>query len=256
MLDVDGESKADIQAVSRTSRILGLFSVDRTELVTVDVAAALGLNRTTTHRYLTSMVAVGLLEPGSRHSSYVLGPLAAKLGAMATGSAPVLAVAPRYTSALSEELGATVALSLWASTGPMVVHVAEPRVAGAVLSVRVGTVLRVDTAKGVLFSAYLESESGRIDALRQKLKPGARAAFDERLARARQGGALVVRHLRAGIVAVAAPIFDATGMCAALAAVGLVSTATDEAIPEHSRRIRETADQITASLGGEVPDIP
>src|SRR5690348_7176510 len=127
MAKTEGPGRADIQAVSRASRILGLFHVDRSELVTADVAIELGLNRTTTHRYLTSMASIGLLGPGSRLSSYVVGPLATTLGAIATNSAKVLSVAPRHMAALSDELGATLVLSLWASTGPMVVHVAEPR---------------------------------------------------------------------------------------------------------------------------------
>ncbi|MGI5157482.1 IclR family transcriptional regulator domain-containing protein [Microbispora sp. CA-102843] len=243
---------ADIQAVTRLSRILGLFNVDRTELVTVDVASALGLNRTTTHRYLTSMTTVGLLEPGSRNSSFVVGPLATKLGAMATGSAGVLAIAPRPMAALSDELRATVTLSLWASTGPMVVHVAEPRIAEAVLTVRLGTVLSVDAAQGVLFAAFLPREATRIDAQRERLRPAARAAFDEHVEEARRTGLSVVRHRDVGVVAVAAPVFDATGLCASLAVVGLGGTTTDAAVPERSRRVRETADQLTADLGGEV----
>ncbi|MEO3858192.1 helix-turn-helix domain-containing protein [Acrocarpospora sp. B8E8] len=254
MQDFDEPGQADIQAVTRTSRILGLFNVDRTELVTVDVAAVLGLNRTTTHRYLTSMAAVGLLEPGSRHSSYVVGPLAMKLGAMATGSAGVLAIAPRFMAALSDDLGATVALSLWASTGPMVVHVAEPQIAEAVLTVRVGTVLPVDTAQGVLFAAFLPPEATHVDAKRERLKPAARAAFDAHVAEARETGLAVMRHRDVGIVAVAAPVFDATGLCSSLAVVGLAGTTTDAAVPERARRVRETADRLTACLGGQIPE--
>lgn len=251
--DGDALGRSDIQAVSRVTRILGLFNVDRVELVTADVAVKLGLNRTTTHRYLTSMVAVGLLEPGSRHSSYVVGPLATRLGAMATGSAPALSEAPRHMPALADELGATVALSLWASTGPMVVHVAEPRVAEAVLTVRVGTVLAVDSAQGVAFAAHLSSGSGRLDALRGRLGRAAQEAFDRNVATARRDGVSVVRHADVGVVAVAAPVFDATGVCAALAVVGLAGSATEAAVPERAVRMREVADRMTAALGGVPP---
>ncbi len=251
----DDVSRADIQAVSRTSRILGLFNVDRTELVTVDVAAALGLNRTTTHRYLTSMVAVGLLEPGSRHSSYVVGPLASKLGTMATGSVGVLSIAPRAMSALSDELATTVVLSLWASTGPMVVHVAEPRIAEALLTVRVGTVLPVDSAQGVLFAAFLPPEATHLDRQRERLQPADRAAFDANIEEARRTCLAVIRRRDVGVVAVTAPVFEAAGMCASLAVLGLAGSTTDAAVPERSHRVRETAERLTAALGGRFPDV-
>jgi DNA-binding IclR family transcriptional regulator len=251
MADADQVSRADIHAVSRTSQILGLFSVDHTELVTVDVAEALGLNRTTTHRYLTSMAAVGLLEPGSRHSSYVVGPLATRLGAVATGSASALAVAPRYTPTLSDELGATVTLSVWASTGPMVVHVAEPAVAEAVLSVRVGTVLPVNSAHGVLYAAF-GVDPARVDARCAGLGRAERAAFDAHVREVRDSGVATMHHHDVGIVAVAAPVRDPEGVCAAVAAVGLVGSLTEAAVPRWSASVRETAEQMTAELGGTV----
>ncbi|WP_281688834.1 IclR family transcriptional regulator [Pseudonocardia thermophila] len=251
--DGDANGRSDIQAVSRVSRILGLFNVDRTELVTADVALRLGLNRTTTHRYLTSMVAVGLLEPGSRHSSYVVGPLATRLGAMATGSSPALAEAPRHMPALADELGATVALSLWASTGPMVVHVAEPRVADAVLTVRVGTVLGVESAQGAVFAAYLPRGASRIEVLRARLDRARQEEFDRTVAAARRDGVVIVRHTDVGVVAVAAPIFDPSGICASIAAVGLAGSATEAAVPERVERVRAAADRMSTVLGGERP---
>jgi DNA-binding IclR family transcriptional regulator len=250
----DGPGRADIQAVSRTSQILGLFNVDQTELVTADVAIALGLNRTTTHRYLTSMTAVGLLEPGSRHSSYVMGPLTTKLGAIATGAAPVLEVAPPHMLELSDTLGTTVALSLWASTGPMIVHVAEPRIAEAVLTLRVGTVMSIDAAQGVLFAAFLPPESSHIDAQRARLTPAARADFDARVDQVRESGLAVAHREDVGVVAVAAPVFDAQGICATVAAVGLEGTITEQAIREHSAHVKELAATLTGSVGGRLPE--
>ena len=248
----DDAGRADIQAVSRTSQILGLFKVNRAELVTADVAVELGLNRTTTHRYLTSMVSVGLLAPGRRHSSYVVGPLATKLGALATGSAAVLGIAPRQMLPVSDELSATVALSLWASTGPMVVHVAEPRNSDELLTIRVGTVLSTETAQGTLFAAFLPPELSHLDKLRERLDPAARRAYDESVERARASGLVVARRREVGVV-VAAPIFDAAGLCATVAAVGLADSVFESAIPAHSKRIRDLAGRLTAQLGGAMP---
>lgn len=253
MAKSDSLGRADIQAVSRASQILGLFNVHRSELVTTEVADELGLNRTTAHRYLTSMAAVGLLEHRRRNSSYVVGPQATKLGAIATGSAAVLGVAPRLMLALSEELAATVALSLWASTGPMVAHIAEPRTPEAVLTLRVGTVLSIETAQGTLFAAFLREPSSHLAEQRDRLDPVARKKFDKEVEQARESGLVVARRPESGAIVVAAPVFDQNGLCATVAVVGLAGSASEAAIPERSQRIRELAAELTARLGGSQP---
>jgi DNA-binding IclR family transcriptional regulator len=254
MAKTEGPGRADIQAVSRASRILGLFHVDRSELVTADVATELGLNRTTTHRYLTSMASIGLLGPGSRLSSYVVGPLATKLGAMATGSAAVLAIAPRPMAELSDELGTTLVLSLWASTGPMVVHVAEPRTPDAVLTVRTGTVLSIRTAQGVVFAAFLPPEASHVDEQRERFTPSVRAAFDQEVKQAREECLSVAVRREHGVVTVAAPVFDQEGLCATVAVVGLTGRTLEAVTPERGRRIRELAAMLTEQLGGHTPE--
>jgi DNA-binding IclR family transcriptional regulator len=224
----DSLTTADIQAVSRASRILGLFDVGRPELVTADVADALGLNRTTTHRYLTSMAAVGLLGQGSRPSSYVVGPLATRLGARAIGAMPVTRVAPKRMQALSDDLAATVTLALPVANRAMIVHVAAPRTDGAVLTIRPGTVLPESAAQSVVLAAF----RGR--------------GFED----VRRSGLSVVRDR--GVVAVAAPVFDASGVCAAASVASLAGPATEAAVPERARRLREMAEWLTAQLGGSV----
>jgi response regulator of citrate/malate metabolism len=61
-------TSADIQAVARAAQILGLFSNSSAELTVSGTATRLGLNRTTVHRYCTSMVAAGLLSRADEHS--------------------------------------------------------------------------------------------------------------------------------------------------------------------------------------------
>jgi DNA-binding IclR family transcriptional regulator len=249
MSDLDGARKADIQAVSRASRILALFNVDRTELATADVSKALGLNRTTTHRYLTSMTAVGLLGYGSRHSSYVVGPLSTRLGAIAAGSTPALSVAPRHMQALSDTVGAAVTLTLRASSGPMVTHVAEPRTSDAVLTVKVGTVLPADSAQGVIFAAFARDEAGAPGGTRHPgLSRSEQVGFEQELVRVREQGTCIRRDAQRGFIAVAAPIFDTDGVCAASAIVSLTNAAAEAAMPERARQIQRMAAQVSAEL--------
>jgi DNA-binding IclR family transcriptional regulator len=246
--------RADIQAVSRASQILGLFDVDKTELVTAEVAEALGLNRTTTHRYLTSMAAVGLLGHGTRHSSYIVGPLATRLGAIAAGATPALAVAPGHMQELSDEVAATVTLTLRATSGPMVIHVAEPRTTDAVLTVKVGTVLSAVSAQAAVYAAFATGADGApFAAYRARMSPADVAVFEAQVARVHEEGFCIRRDPAMGFIVVAAPIFDATGLSAACATVSLASAAAEAAAPERAQRLRRMAAHISAELGGAAP---
>lgn len=51
------QGQSDIQAVSRMAQILRLFGPDAPELSVSEATERLQLNRTTVHRYLTSMTA-------------------------------------------------------------------------------------------------------------------------------------------------------------------------------------------------------
>jgi DNA-binding IclR family transcriptional regulator len=247
--DLDGVRRADIQAVSRASRILGLFDVDKTELVTADVSEALGLNRTTTHRYLTSMAAVGLLGHGSRHSSYVVGPLATRLGAIAAGATPALTVAPSHMQALSDAMGATVTLTLRATSGPMVIHVAEPRTSDAVLTVKVGTVLSAVSAQAAVFTAFATgADSAPYETQRERIPPAELAGFDAQVAQVRADGVCIRHDGQLGFIVAAAPIFDDTGVCAASAIVSLASAAAEAAAAERARRLHRMATEISSEL--------
>ncbi len=63
----------DIQAVTRAAQVLALFDTQRSELTVANVAKELRMNRTTAHRYLTSMEHAGLLA--RTESGYEAGPL-------------------------------------------------------------------------------------------------------------------------------------------------------------------------------------
>ena len=68
----------DIQAVTRAAQVLALFDTKRSELTVAAVAKELGMNRTTAHRYLTSMEHAGLLVRNG--NGYEAGPLVIQVG--------------------------------------------------------------------------------------------------------------------------------------------------------------------------------
>jgi len=74
----------DIQVIARSAQLLRLFSTTQRSLRVSDVGPESGLQRTTVHRYLSSMANAGLLERDN-DGGYRLGPLLVQLGTVAPG---------------------------------------------------------------------------------------------------------------------------------------------------------------------------
>lgn len=109
-----GGGTGDIQSVHRVAEILRLFTLNKPKVTVAEAAAQIGLNRTTVHRYFTSMVLDEILERVPDDSTaYMPGRLLLQLGAVAQGQRRVLDIAPRHMNRLSVATGRSVVLSLW-----------------------------------------------------------------------------------------------------------------------------------------------
>jgi DNA-binding IclR family transcriptional regulator len=242
-------TSADIQAVARAAQILGLFSNSSAELTVSGTATRLGLNRTTVHRYCTSMVAAGLLSRADEHSgTYVPGPLAVQLGAFTLGRRTVLELADKHLRELSDALRMTAVLSQWGSLGPVVAKVHENRTGAVLITVPVGTQLSLDTAQSVLFLAYAPDQLS-MQRLRAALPASSQQDVGSRIERARRVG-VAGNSFADGITSIAAPVFGPAGICATLALVhtsAMLSLDTDS--PE-ARRLISAANDLSLEMGG------
>lgn len=246
------QGQSDIQAVSRMAQILGLFGPEAPELSVSEATERLRLNRTTVHRYLTSMTAAGLLDRGSRPASYTPGRLIIQLGAFAIGQRRIIQLAPDHLRELTERTGVSSVLSLWGPSGPVVSLVEEDAVHGTIVTVRVGSQLPLDTAQAIAFLAYLPDQL-QVDRLLASLPVAQRAGLVDRIATARTIGLSIYPANRRGISVIAAPVFADSGVCATIAAIG-----TDRMLPSApdartAVAVRETAMALTKEMGGTWP---
>lgn len=243
-------SASDIQAVTRASQILALFRPDRPQLSIMEAAGALGLNRTTTHRYFTSLVSSGLLERGRDGSSYVPGGLLLQLGAFAMGRRAVVDLAPAHLSALARATRLSSALSLWGATGPVVTRVEEDSTSPVVVSVRVGYQLPLDSAQCQVFLAFM-TDRLRAERLIASASVADRPRLAERVERAR-ATAMASTHIpESDITAVGAPVFDESGICATIAVIGTARTLPTREPGSAWRELAEAAYGLSKELGGE-----
>ncbi|MGI5439288.1 IclR family transcriptional regulator [Streptomyces shenzhenensis] len=252
MVEKDDEARSggEIQAVDRAAQILRLFGPETPELTAGEAAERLGLNRTTTYRYCTSLVASGLLERGNTPGTFVPGALLLQLGAFALGRRKVVDLAPAYMRDLCSLTGLTTVLSLWGSTGPIVSRVEEDATRTVLVTVRVGTQLSLTAAQTKIFLAHM-SDQLQVDRLLGSLPGDQRTELADEIHALTGTDQVAMSPDGFGVHAMAAPVFDEYGICASLALV-----ATDDLLPldpdsTTAGHLRSTARALGKAMGGE-----
>jgi DNA-binding IclR family transcriptional regulator len=244
-----GGSTGDIQAVHRVAKLLRLFTLTRPRITVAEAATRVGLNRTTVHRYFSSMVLDEILERVPEDATaYMPGRLLLQLGAVAQGQRRVLEIAPRHMDALSLETGLSVVLSLWGASGPVVSLVSETGTHPILITVRIGSTLGSDSAQTRLFVA-LSKDQDRFQRYLGKLPPEARSAIEEQLAPCRSRGLARIAVPAIDGVVLAGAVFDEHDVAATVALVGTTSSLPEERA-DMAEALLRAAGAITGELGG------
>ncbi|MGH3629035.1 MAG: IclR family transcriptional regulator [Sciscionella sp.] len=246
-------SAGDIQAVDRVGQILRLFSAEQTTMTVTEVAEQLGLNRSTTHRYFTSLVAAGLLERGRKPSRYEPGGLLVQLGAAALGRRQVLDIAAPYLRQVCHDSHLTTVMSLWGYSGPVVSRVEEDNTRSVLVTVRVGAQLELHSAQAKVFLAFLPDQL-RVDRLLATLPETERDTLRHQLDDTRHTGIATDHLTDTGITALATGVFDEHGICATIALVGTARTLPVDSPGSHQQDLLNTAAEISARMGHTPPN--
>ena len=240
----------DIQAVSRTAQILGLFAPETPELSVAEATRRLGLKRTTVHRYFSSMISAGLLERVEDSALVRPGRSILQLGSFTLGQQRIMQMAPAYMRELALDIKVTTVLSLWGASGPVVSLVEETDHA-TVVTVRVGSQLALNSSQAKVFLAFLPDQF-HADRLTGSLPEPQRTETRRRIEAIRRAGmSSDVNHR--GICVLASPVFAATGICATIAAVG-----TERMLPEaldsrEATALKAACKRLTKEMGGTWP---
>ena len=247
LLAADG-AVPDIQVVGRCAGILRLFSPARTSVRSSDLESSLGMQRTTAHRYLTSLSGAGFLER-NEDGSYALGPLLARVGTIALDSRRVLDVADSFLRRLTSDVHETTVLSLWGGLGPVVAHVVEDMERPVHIQVRVGTPLPGDSAQGKVFLAFLQDRA-TLDRATAHLPAEMTGQLAKELERIRSSGLSVNTNVARGLRTIAAPVFDRRGRInAAMGVVGTTSSIPDDLDSGMTKALEQAARDLSRQLG-------
>lgn len=235
--------KGSIQSIDRAAAVLALLDQDTRTLTPGIVADRLGLNRTTAHRYLQSLQSSGFLD-----ERLGLGPLFDQLSALISGRQQILTVAPGIMRQLSDATGSTCVLSMLGRSGAVVTLVEEASGGTIILTVKVGTNLEVRAAQSRVLLAF-QSDPGVVTRAHAGLTRAETVAETAELARVRRERIAWGDLGRVGLSSVAAPVFGAHDIQAAIALLG-----TSAVLPpgdpgsDKVRLLRESADKLSALL--------
>jgi IclR family pca regulon transcriptional regulator len=249
------------QSLERGLAILSCFTPKRPVLGIADIADELGMSRSTTHRYVITLLALGYLEQGASRK-YRLGLRVTDLGMSALNSTGLGEHAHPYIEELRQRTGYTVSLAVL--DGPEILYVDQARSfrrrqASVGADVRTGSRLPAYcTAMGKLLLANLpEADQKELIAQLKLAKAGPNTITSKKALREELDGVLAANfavddeELAKGLYAIAAPVRnEARQLVAAVEIAVPSSTITlDELVDALGPHLVSTADRISARLG-------
>ncbi|HJV76329.1 MAG TPA: IclR family transcriptional regulator [Noviherbaspirillum sp.] len=236
-----------IQSIEVAGPLLRALAQAPGPLALSALAKSAGMPAAKAHRYLVSLIRIGMVEQDATTGLYDLGALALELGLVSLGRLDAVKLADEAMASLRDATGETVALAIWGNFGPTYIRLLQSR-RPVTINLQIGSVMPMTyTASGLCFASYL-SEKDTEELLRDELAlnrsekldaPHTRKALMPLLEETRQHGiARMIGHLDpsaarspgttraaerllAGFNAFSAPVFDHDGrMRFALTVVG------------------------------------
>src|SRR5215213_1040285 len=246
-----------LQTVDRALRLLLLFEEVGQEYRVGELAAMLGVDKSSASRLAATLAKRGFLERAPESEAFRLGPEVGRLGMVALGSSHnLIGLARAPMERLAEVTGETVNLAVLKDH--KVVNVAQvdgPHLVGvgdwtgwktephATANGKVLLAFAEGSLKNLILETPLKSFTERTITKLKQLRSELERVKSE-------GWASTLGELEEGFNGVAVPIFDASGRClAALSVSGPVYRMPPERLPEVARLCRMTAEEIGGRLG-------
>jgi len=255
---VDGHS----QSLERGLAILSTFGSARPLLGVSDLSREVGLSRSTTHRYVSTLAALGYLQQDAETRKYRLGPRVLDLGFSAINSMELRHVSAPHLQLLSDSTGRTVNMAVL--DGVDIVYIERCRSSRGErreidLNLHVGSRLPAYcTSMGKVLLAFLPADElkGALAGIRLAQRgPNtitAKAELQRELERVRTRGLAVNNEeLAYGLRSIAAPVRAQTGevVAAINVAVHRSPVSLDELVEELGPALERTARDVSARIG-------
>jgi IclR family pca regulon transcriptional regulator len=249
------------QSLERGLAILSCFTPKRPVLGIADIADELGMSRSTTHRYVITLLALGYLEQGASRK-YRLGLRVTDLGMSALNSTGLREHAHPYLEELRQRTSYSVSLAVL--DGPEILYVDRARSfrrgqGQAGPDVRIGSRLPAYcTAMGKLLLANLpDSDQRELIASMKLSKSGPNTIASKKALRDELDEVLEAsfavddEELAKGLYSIAAPVRDEGRDVVAAVDIAVPSSmiSIGELVDALGPHLVSTADRISARLG-------
>lgn len=250
-----GEKRRGIQSVEIGMRVLSAVAqVDAPSSLSA-IAERSDLSASQTHRYLSSLMASGMVKQEGRSGLYDLDFGAIQIGLAALARIDTFARADEIFRELSRKTKRTHLIAVWGEHGPIVVrwYQGDPPV---VTSLAIGSTLPVmQSATGRIFLGFTDHslirEQMRKEARRLGCTVGDLASMREEIRK--NMVAHVEGDLVPGLRAVAAPVFDLQGSLVFAASAIANGNFAEDDDEEAKDALVDACRQLTESLGGHWP---
>ncbi len=249
------------QSLERGLAILSCFTPKRPVLGIADIADELGMSRSTTHRYVITLLALGYLEQGASRK-YRLGLRVTDLGMSALNSTGLREHASPYLEELRQRTSYTVSLGVL--DGPELLYVDQARSfrrgqSQASVDARTGSRLPAYcTAMGKLLLANLpEADQRELIGQLKLTKHGpntitSKKALKDELAEVHEANfAVDDEELAKALYSIAAPVRNEARQVVAAVEIAVPSATISlgELVDALGPHLVSTADRISARLG-------
>ena len=252
---------AGSQSLERGLAILSTFRSAQPLLGVSDLSRQVGLSRSTTHRYVATLAALGYLQQDVPTRKYRLGPRVLDLGFSAINSMELRHISAPHLQQLSEATGHTVNMAVLDGADIVYIERCRSSRAGRDIDLNLHAGSRLPaycTSMGKVLLAFLPAQQLKaVLATMQLARRGpntitTKRALVQELERVReQGLAVNNEELAYGLRSIAAPVWSQTGdvVAAINIAVHRSLVSMDELQDELAAALKRTSEQISDRIG-------
>lgn len=245
-------SHRTIQSVDRALTLLRLLSGEDGEMTLNELAEAIRLHKSTVHRLLASMQAVGLVERDPETGRYALGLEIVALSGIVLGRIEVLRIADPHIRHLADVTQETVNLGIRHADDILnIEQIPGPRLLRSFDWLGKRNPLHQGAAAKALLANLQDDEISTYLATQTDREGLDETALWEEIAAIREAGvAINDGQLDPDVFAIGAPIFGAAGhVLASLSVAGARVDFTPERIESLTTAVLETAATISRQMG-------
>jgi DNA-binding IclR family transcriptional regulator len=235
-----------VQTVDRALRILETFQSEGEELGVSELAARIGVHRSTASRVVATLAARGFLERAPGSEAFRLGPQLGRLGMLAVGGRDLIDLARRPMEKLSARTLETVTLAIRdGEEAATVAQVDAHYVVGVKNWIGRRTPLHC-TSDGKVLLAFADGvANGSLPKVTARTITSKKELRRQLAQIRREGWAFAIGEYEDGLHGVAVPVFDASRRClAALSVSGPSYRVPPDALPQLAERCQDTAQEI------------